>query len=141
MSNLVLIVDDDNTTQLILQELLKSEGYSPVICSNGDTALEMLQVLEFQLVVLDINLPEISGWDILNYIKAECQRTSVLLLTGSSDEKTAEYEQSTQRDLYYSIVYKPIERTTFLSTVQKLVKNSLSRNKPKTAYEFDLKRD
>ena len=137
MSNLVLIVDDDNTTQLILQELLKSEGYSPIICSNGDTALEMLQVLEFQLVVLDINLPGLSGWDILKYVKAECHHTSVLLLTGSSDEKTAEYEESTQRDLYYSIFYKPIERESFLTAVKELVNNSLKKNKPKTAFKFD----
>ena len=138
MSNLVLIVDDDCTTQLLLQELLKTAGYSPIICSDGSTALEMMQVLEYQLVVLDINLPGISGWDILSYIKAECHRTSVLLLTGSSDEKTKEYEESTQRDKYYSIVYKPIERSSFLQTVQKLVENSMTKNKKRTIYEFNL---
>lgn len=136
MSNLVLIVDDEHTTQLILKEILTSEDYSPVICSDGFAAIEMLQVLEFQLVILDLNLPGIDGWKVLDYIKAEVHRTSVMLLTGTKDVKTLEYEASIKNDKYFSILYKPLNRDELLGKVKNLVKNSLTKNKPKTRLEF-----
>lgn len=136
MSNLVLIVDDDQTTQLIIKQILTSEGYSPIICSDGLAAIEMLQVLEFQLVILDLNLPGIDGWKVLEYIKAEVHRTSVMLLTGTKDAKTLEYEASIKNDKYYSILYKPLNRDELLGKVKNLVKNSLTKNKPKTRMEF-----
>ena len=136
MSNLVLIVDDEHTTQLILKEILTSEDYSPVICSDGFAAIEMLQVLEFQLVILDLNLPGIDGWKVLDYIKAEVHRTSVMLLTGTKDVKTLEYEAYIKNDKYFSILYKPLNRDELLGKVKNLVKNSLTKNKPKTRLEF-----
>ena len=136
MSNLVLIVDDEHTTQLIIKEILTSEGYSPIICSDGLAAVEMLQVLEFQLVILDLNLPGIDGWKVLDYIKAEVHHTSVMLLTGSRDTRTLEYEASIANDKYYSILYTPLNREELLNKVKNLVKNSLTKNKPKTRFDF-----
>ena len=78
ISHLVLIVDDDLTTQALIQEAVKSQGHTPIVCSDGKIALEMLLALEFQLVILDVNLPEVNGWDVFDFIHENIPRTSVL---------------------------------------------------------------
>jgi DNA-binding response OmpR family regulator len=124
MTNYVLVVDDEYTTQILIQKLLKSEGYIPVVCSDGEAALEILKLLEFHLVILDINLPGINGWEIFNFIDRKIHRTSVLVLTGTENEQSKEFENKYQDNEYFSLIYKPIQRDNFLDKVKFLTKSS-----------------
>lgn len=127
MSHLVLIVDDDISTQALLQEMLKLEGYTPIVCSDGKIALEMLMAIEFRLVILDITLPEVNGWDVFKFIKENIHRTCVLITTGTEDERTEEFKNHDHE--YFKLHYKHLSKE-FKKTVRELVESSLKKRKP-----------
>jgi len=135
MSYLVLIVDDDLTTQALLQETVKSQGHTPIVCSDGKIAVEMLLSLEFQLVILDINLPGVNGWDIFNYIQKNIPRTCVLITTGTKDDKTELFEA--EQSEHYKLCYKPLGKS-FIQEVNSLVKKALTKRKALNNISPDL---
>lgn len=71
MENLksILIVEDDPFLTEIYVSKLEPRGYSIDAARDGEEALELLKTKRFDLVVLDINLPKISGWDVLREIR------------------------------------------------------------------------
>ncbi|CAN7741680.1 adenylate/guanylate cyclase domain-containing protein [Rhizobium sp. LjRoot258] len=68
----LLVVDDNEDNRFTLTERLKREGYGNVACaSNGREALEMLATRSFDLVLLDITMPEMDGYQVLEHLKAD----------------------------------------------------------------------
>jgi DNA-binding response OmpR family regulator len=127
MAEGILIVDDDPSILLFLKKVLKKEGYKPLICNDEEFALELLKQMEFPLVILDINLPNVNGWDILDYIHKEAKNTSVLIITGSKNDKTKKFEEKYEGDVSYMITYKPFNAKEVLDKIHTLI----SRNKNK----------
>ena len=82
-SHPVLVVDDDYTIQTIISNILDQEGLTPVTCEDGELAIEMISVLEFKLVILDLSLPKVDGWNVLSTIMASSSGTSILVITGT----------------------------------------------------------
>ena len=83
---LVLIVDDDAAVRAAITKVLQEAGC--VVCSvpDGRQGLRQLEQQEFQLLVLDLDLPEISGWDVLDFAGAHRPLMAVLILTGFSSQ-------------------------------------------------------
>jgi adenylate cyclase len=67
----VLVVDDDETNRKILSDRLEAEGHKVSVAENGRRALEMLQAQPFDLVLLDILMPEMDGYQVLKYLKSD----------------------------------------------------------------------
>jgi len=87
----VLIVDDEKPIQYALTALLEGWGYVCVAVSSGQEALETVTRLEFDLILLDVRMPGISGLEFLKRFRADNTRTSVIMLTAVLDKKlTAE---------------------------------------------------
>ena len=74
----ILLVEDDPFLIDIYTRKLKKAGFEMVVAENGDEAQKLLQQKTFDLVVLDIVLPEIDGWAILKEIKARKQKNKNL---------------------------------------------------------------
>ena len=74
----ILLVEDDPFLIDIYTRKLKKAGFEMVVAENGDEAQKLLQQKTFDLVVLDIVLPEIDGWAILKEIKARKQKNKSL---------------------------------------------------------------
>ena len=68
--NRVLLVDDDRQTRLKLSRNLESEGYSVSVAQGGRQALDMLESESFDLIILDILMPEVDGFTVLSQVKA-----------------------------------------------------------------------
>ena len=66
----LLVVDDDETNRKILSGRLEAEGHTVSIAENGRRALEMIQTERFDLVLLDILMPEMDGYQVLQYLKS-----------------------------------------------------------------------
>lgn len=77
----LLIVEDEDKIARLLQIELEIEGYQVKCCSNGLDALEAFRTSEWDLVLLDIMLPEMSGIELLRRIRANDSVTPVILLT------------------------------------------------------------
>ena len=81
----ILIVDDEPTIADTLAYALKSEGLASVHCTLGNEALTRLETNPFDLVVLDIGLPDISGFEVCRRMR-RFSETPVLFLTARADE-------------------------------------------------------
>jgi two-component system catabolic regulation response regulator CreB len=81
----VLIVEDEPAIRDNIQFALESEGLTTVQCSTGLEALPLLEQSIIDLIVLDVGLPDISGFDLLKRIRVS-QRTPVILLTARNAE-------------------------------------------------------
>lgn len=77
----ILIVEDEKDLQNVLANRLKVENYSVDACGNGADALDYISMASYDLIVLDIMIPEVNGLEVLQHIRDEGNRTPVLLLT------------------------------------------------------------
>ena len=79
----ILIADDDANIRAILREHLSGRGAHLVEASNGEEALEGILVEQPHLVILDVMMPELNGWEICKYVrmKRELDDVRVLMLT------------------------------------------------------------
>ncbi len=73
----VLVVDDDGETRELLCELLRLNGFKPLRAYNGREAMVFLHSARPRFVVLDLMMPEMTGWDVLHEMKADPALTSV----------------------------------------------------------------
>ena len=85
----ILVVEDERGLNRVLTKHLKNNGYSVDSCEDGREAIEYLDLAAYDLVLLDVMLPGMSGWDILRYIRKKNMDTSVLMLTAldSTEDK------------------------------------------------------
>ena len=84
----VLLLEDDNLLSDLLNDYLKDKGYAVTLCLNGQDALEHLIDEKFDLALLDINTPILSGLEVLKTIREEYKnRTPVIILTAYQDTK------------------------------------------------------
>jgi DNA-binding response OmpR family regulator len=81
----VLLVEDDKTIVMGLEYTLRQEGYDVVVCYNAAQAEKAVNELRFDIAILDLSLPDGSGYDICRRIKAHGD-TPVVFLTACDDE-------------------------------------------------------
>ncbi len=81
----ILIVEDEKELAISLKKALKSEKYSVTVEFNGSDAIERILSEKFDLIILDIMVPEIDGFEVLKFIRKEKIETPVLMLTAKSD--------------------------------------------------------
>ncbi len=86
MKTKILIVEDDPHILLGLEEVLKSEGFEVAVCNRGDHALAAVQKEQPKLIVLDVMLPGLSGFDICKQLRAKKATTLILILTAKGQE-------------------------------------------------------
>ena len=86
MKTRILIVEDDPHILLGLEEVLKSEGFEVVSCNRGDHALDSAAKQKPALIVLDVMLPGLSGYDVCKQLRAKKVMTPILMLTAKSQE-------------------------------------------------------
>ena len=83
----VLLVDDARDFVSALSERLKSRGLEVSIALRGEEALEILADARFDLVILDLNMPGMSGLDVLRQIRSSHPSPAVILLTGQGSTR------------------------------------------------------
>ena len=81
----VLVVEDDPRMQKVLQRTFVAEGIEVISCADGVEALERFRELRPGAVVLDLNLPRMSGREVCREIKAQAPNTPVLILSARSE--------------------------------------------------------
>ncbi|HEU0009299.1 MAG TPA: response regulator transcription factor [Verrucomicrobiae bacterium] len=86
MKSKILIVEDDPHILLGLEEILKGEGYEVAICQRGDKALEAAARHAPALIVLDVMLPGLSGFEVCKQLRAKKTTALILMLTAKSQE-------------------------------------------------------
>ena len=120
VSQTVLIVDDEQRMRSSLRMLLEGNGWDLQECKSGREVVEMLKKQSVDLILLDINLPDISGIDVLEWITRNNVHTSVIVVSGDDNIDSA---ISALRHGAVEFVRKPFE----LGEIQHKVENILYR--------------
>jgi len=82
----ILIIEDEPAMQLGLKDNLQFEGYSVTIASDGQSGLDNILTNQFDLVLLDVMLPNMSGFDVCKTARAKGIDTPIILLTARGEE-------------------------------------------------------
>lgn len=86
MKTKILVVEDDPHILLGLEEVLKGDDFEVITCSRGDAALETFSKNQPTLVVLDVMLPGLSGYDVCKQMRAKKITAPILMLTAKGQE-------------------------------------------------------
>jgi len=81
----ILVVDDEDALRTGLSGELTRKGYNVSTASDGDEAISGLQKETFDLVVLDIKMPRVNGFEVLKFVKEKHPETKVVMLAGFAD--------------------------------------------------------
>jgi DNA-binding NtrC family response regulator len=112
----VLIVDDDAEMRALLVEALAQDGYHSEEAADGAEALIRLHTECFAAIVIDKNLPGLSGLDLLPGIRAMCPKTPVILITAFGDAAT--YQEALEKGAF-EYLFKPFRLEEFLGAVRR----------------------
>lgn len=113
----ILVVDDEQSVVFLLkEELSEMEKYNVATAYDGAEAINLLQSQPFDVVLLDVKMPRVSGIEVLKYIREQHPTTIVIMLTNFADVKTA---IETMKLGAYDFVNKPYEREELLATIDR----------------------
>jgi DNA-binding response OmpR family regulator len=85
----LLYVDDEETLRILVKSQLTLEGYDVETADDGDIALEMLEKNSYDLILLDIRMPRVDGFEVLKILKDRNNRIRVIMLTAVTDLSSA----------------------------------------------------
>ncbi len=117
----LLIVDDEASMCEFLEIILQKNGYQVSSRQSARAAIKDLETGTFDLVISDINMPEMSGLELLQLIKEKSPSTEVIMITAYASTDTA--IQAMKRGAYDYII-KPFNNDEILLTIEKALKNS-----------------
>lgn len=82
----ILLIDDDLKNSMLLKRFIETEGYEVVYASNGKVGLELYRDIHPDLILLDINMPEMNGFEVAQTIRASDRRVIIFFLTDRTDK-------------------------------------------------------
>ena len=78
----VLLIEDDSTTARSVSLMLKSEGFNVYTTDLGEEGIDLSKVYDYDIILLDLNLPDMSGFEVLRSLRAAKVQTPTLILSG-----------------------------------------------------------
>jgi DNA-binding NtrC family response regulator len=114
----ILVVDDEDALRTVLSAELNSEGYEVGTAADGMEAVAELQKKNYDLVLLDIKMPNMNGFEVLKVIKEKHPGTRVIMLTGFADLKNAIESKKLGAEDFVS---KPYDLVDLLTTIDRVM--------------------
>jgi DNA-binding response OmpR family regulator len=121
----ILIIDNSQTTLIILEWFLKSQGYHTMIATNVKEAMIQADVKNPDLILLELRLPGISGFDFLKMVKfnSDCINIPILVISALNSKETIKKAHLLGADGFIS---KPIILKDLLIKIESILKLSYS---------------
>ncbi|WP_133468051.1 transporter substrate-binding domain-containing protein [Paraglaciecola marina] len=123
----VLVVDDIEDNRALLIEIFKSLGIAWMEASNGQEAVDMSQTHHFDLIIMDIRMPVMDGYEAANIIKLSQPSLPIVALTASVMRD--DYERQ-RRENFTGYLRKPILKRELLAELQKHLKHHIVKAEP-----------
>ncbi|GHS92441.1 DNA-binding response regulator [Alphaproteobacteria bacterium] len=117
----ILFVEDDFITGQSMQKLLQSEGFICDISNNGEEGLEVGKLYEYDLIILDLMLPDIDGFEVMRRLRASQIRTPILILSGMDDTSNKVKGLCAGADDYLT---KPYSKEELLARINAIVRRT-----------------
>jgi CheY-like chemotaxis protein len=113
----ILVIDDNETVRDVIRQLLEFGGHEVSECEDGPKGLEAQRTNPFDLVIVDIQLPGISGFEVIRCLRDEEKGVRIIAVAGRT-EKTLEKAIEAGAD---RIMTKPLRLRPFLEIVNELL--------------------
>jgi len=112
MKKRVLVVDDDAAVRQALKRVLETAGYEVGLAQDGEEATTQFLPQQTDLLLLDLNLPSQSGWDVFERLTTRYPLVPVIIITGMPNQ----YSTAVAAGIS-ALIEKPVEATALLKTV------------------------
>ncbi|MDH3251144.1 MAG: response regulator [Ignavibacteria bacterium] len=114
----ILVVDDEEALRTVLSGELTSEGYEVNTAADGDEAIAELKKMSYDLLLLDIKMPRVNGFEVLKFVKEQKPGTKVVMLTAFADLKNAIESKKLGAEDFVS---KPYDLVDLLTTIERVL--------------------
>ena len=120
MPKKILIVDDEPGIVVALQFLMKEQGYNVLTAESGEFALELIYQYNPDLVLLDIMLPGINGWEVCKIVRLnpDCRNIKIIFLSAKSSEVEIAKGLALGGNAY---ITKPFQNDVLVNKVKELL--------------------
>ncbi len=115
----ILIIDDQPGIRLLLNEVFKKEGYTPLLAANGMEALKIFEEELIDCVLLDMKIPGMNGLEILEHLKAKNKRIPVIMMTAYGEQELIDEAMKLGASNYFT---KPFNIFEVLEEVNEILK-------------------
>jgi two-component system cell cycle response regulator CtrA len=117
----VLLVEDDTSTAKSIELMLKSEGFIVDSTDLGEDGLEIGKLYDYDIIILDLMLPDIDGYEVLRRLRGARVRTPILILSGLSEPDKKVRGLGFGADDYLT---KPFDKGELVARIQAIVRRS-----------------
>ena len=119
----ILIVDDEPSIVVPIQFLMEQQGYSVLVAENGEDALDVIYKYKPDLILLDIMLPRIDGYEVCEIVRLnpEYRNVKIIFLTAKGREVEIAKGLALGADAY---IVKPFSNTELVAKVKELLDNT-----------------
>ena len=123
MADLILIVDDDDAVLSMLYKVIRSNGLDADTAQSGEAALEMLKEKKYDLILMDVNMHGMDGFEVVESIRKQGLTTPVIIVSGRKEDYDTLYGLDIGADDY---ITKPFNPITLGAKVKALIRRSRS---------------
>ena len=117
----VLLIEDDQSTAKSIELMLKSEGYVVDMTDMGEDGLEIGKLYEYDIIILDLMLPDLDGYEVLKRLRAAKIETPILILSGLSELDSKLKGLGFGADDYLT---KPFDKRELMARLHAIVRRS-----------------
>jgi two-component system, cell cycle response regulator CtrA len=124
----VLLVEDDSSTAKSIELMLKSEGYVVDTTDLGEDGLDLGKLYDYDIIILDLMLPDMDGYDVLKNLRAAKIQTPILILSGLAELDNKIKGLGFGADDYLT---KPFDKRELVARIQAIVRRSQGHSQSK----------
>ena len=117
----VLLIEDDSATAQSIELMLKAEGFNVYTTDLGEEGIDLGKIYDYDLILLDLNLPDMSGLDVLRQLRVAKINTPIMILSGSAEIDTKVKSFGGGADDYMT---KPFHKDELVARIHAVVRRS-----------------
>ena len=117
----ILVVDDEKVIRNGCREVLTQEGYEAILAENGELGLKMIEKAHYDVILLDLMMPGLSGFEVLSHVKTLHPDTSIIVITGYA---TIENSIEAMRKGAFDFIPKPFSPDQLRVVVSKAIEHT-----------------
>ena len=117
----VLLIEDDSATAQSIELMLKSESFNVYTTDLGEEGIDLGKIYDYDIILLDLNLPDMSGFEVLRSLRVSKVKTPILILTGLAGIEDKVRGLGFGADDYMT---KPFHKDELVARIQAVVRRS-----------------
>jgi CheY-like chemotaxis protein len=121
MAKRILLVDDSSQVLDAIHDVLEARDYEVVVCDEARDAVETARELRPDLILLDVNMPGMNGWEVLEVLRLNAETRSIPIVINSADFTALQQRETFLRGKGVEVLYRPFDVDELYSLVERLI--------------------